>query len=878
MGFTKDIRLMRIGFIIFLFVMVCMNLSYAQHTFHRNYPIQEPNDKPIQFIDGFQMKNGNYVSMFNAVTTNQITGKFYEFLVISAFGPKGNVVWNYKITDTLTNSFGSFISIFQGKNDSIYFIGNNAIGSFSSNGKLGRIFKTEQVDENTWLFYAKIFDYNKSLFHLSYEADSSLVFKRRSYDYSTQTTSRLSIDDAALKNKFTRIHTFKFNPDSTIIMAGTVDSTHAFIAITDTLGNVRWSRKYAGLDTKKSRFTFSDATMLPDSSFLVMGYVNELNITNAVNNRRGVMVRLDKKGKILWSKRLLIGDVKNQTWLNRMVSDDKGNFVFNGHYNDAVNQKNIPMLIKADVDGKIIWKKKYDRITSSSEANLFKTQDDGFGTFVMSSENGKQIPSFIKTDGDGKSSCEEGISDDTWTDISLVSDTLKWLKSNYTTKDSLIKVNVAPYIYSVPVLSLQEKTFCPNEPIKHTLNAKIAGATNYKWSTGEEGATRDTLTVFDKGQYSVTVTVGEGVCYMLCDTAELKRYTLPSASIALSLGNWCTNGKQTLTLGYGPGHPDVKSISWSTGEKDVRNIEIATPGTYTVTVTDACNETAKATISVGEFPKKITSATIDGNLSQIDCINGLINASLVAKGNSTGLGEHKYSWSSGQSSNQISISNTNILKYTVTVTDGCGTTASAEKTFELTGKGVEKVSITKDQQGDCENITFSLNAVTNVIGIYKYLWSTNDTLPKIIIDKPGTYSVTVTDLCGNKASNSINITDKDFEPQDLVYANVFYPDGLNIKAVSTPEDSTKFKQARQYDLTFGPVNKPEYCIENITKYEFFVYNRFGQLVFESDNVLNEWDGTFKGELAPSETYLWVVRYTVLGAEKVLKGSITLLRI
>ena len=442
----------------------------------------------------------------------------------------------------------------------------------------------------------------------------------------------------------------------------------------------------------------------------------------------------------------------------------------------------------------------------------------------------------------------------------------------------MIKVNVAPYIYSNPKINLKDSIYCPNVQIKHLFNANVKGATNYKWSTGEEGATRDTLTVFDIGIYSVTVTVGEGVCYMLCDTVELMRYTLPSASIALSLGNWCTNGKQTLTLGYGPGHPDVKSISWSTGEKDVRNIEIATPGTYTVTVTDACNETAKATISVGEFPKKITSATIDGNLSQIDCINGLINASLVAKGNSTGLGEHKYSWSSGQSSNQISISNTNILKYTVTVTDGCGTTASAEKTFELIGKGVEKVSITKDQQGDCENITFSLNAVTNVIGIYKYLWSTNDTLPKIIIDKPGTYSVTVTDLCGNKASNSINITDKDFEPQDLVYANVFYPDGLNIKAVSTPEDSTKFKQARQYDLTFGPVNKPEYCIENITKYEFYVYNRFGQLVFESDNVLNEWDGTFKGELAPSETYLWVVRYTVLGAEKVLKGSITLLRI
>ncbi len=875
MGFTKDIRLMRIGFIIFLFVIVCMNLSYGQHTFHRNYPAQYTNDKPLHFIDGFQMKNGKYVSMFHVKSYDEITAKDYDFLVITAFGPKGNVEWSQKLTDTLNFALGYSAIIYQGKNDSIYFVGNKAIGSISEGGKLGRIYKTEKADENSRLMYAKIFDYNKSLFHISQEKDSSLVFQRRTYNYANQTTSKLRFDDAALKNKFTKIHTFKFNPDSTILMAGTVDSTHAFIAITDTLGNVRWSRKYAGLDTKKSRFTFSDATMLPDSSFLVIGYVNELNITNAVNNRRGVMLRLDKKGKILWSKRLLIGDVKNQTWLNRMVSDDKGNFVFNGHYNDAVNQKNIPMLMKADVDGKIIWKKKYDRIIGTSGDNVFKTQDDGIGTFVMAYENNKFVPSFIKTDGDGKSSCEEGISDDTWTDISLVSDTLKWIKSNYTTKDSLIKVNVAPYIYSVPVLSLQEKTFCPNEPIKHTFNAKIAGATNYKWSTGEEGATRDTLTVFDKGQYSVTVTVGEGVCYMLCDTAELKRYTLPSASIALSLGNWCTNGKQTLTLGYGPGHPDIKSISWSTGEKDVRNIEIATPGTYSVTVVDACNETAKATISVGEFPKKITSATIGENLT-VNCMSGEINGTLEAFGNSAGLGGNKYLWSDGQTSKKIYITQSGKQTYAVTVTDICGTTASTSKNIEPEGLFLKTVSIMKDSINKCE---LSLNAITNVSSDnFKYQWSTSEDSAKIIIDKIGTYTVTVTDICGNPATNSIQILLEDFGRKDLVYANVFYPDGLGIKTVTDQADTTRFKQAREFDLTFGPVNKPEYCIKSITKYEFFVYNRFGQLVFESDNVLNEWDGTFKGELAPSETYLWVVRYTVLGAEKVLKGSITLLRI
>ena len=150
-------------------------------------------------------------------------------------------------------------------------------------------------------------------------------------------------------------------------------------------------------------------------------------------------------------------------------------------------------------------------------------------------------------------------------------------------------------------------------------------------------------------------------------------------------------------------------------------------------------------------------------------------------------------WSNGEITNKITINQKDTLKYKVTITDFCGNSVADSLIIERKGKGVENVTITKDPQGDCENITFSLNAVTNVIGIYKYLWSTNDTLPKIIIDKPGAYSVTVTDLCGNKASNSINITDKDFEPQYFVYDNVFYPDGLNIKAVSTPEDSTKFK-------------------------------------------------------------------------------------
>ena len=120
------------------------------------------------------------------------------------------------------------------------------------------------------------------------------------------------------------------------------------------------------------------------------------------------------------------------------------------------------------------------------------------------------------------------------------------------------------------------------------------------------------------------------------------------------------------------------------------------------------------------------------------------------------------------------------------------------------------------------------------------------------------------------------ITKQDLDPKDIAYANIFFPDGMNQKL--SDADSTKIMQAIKYNRTFGPIGKDEYCLDEITKYEFFVFNRWGQKVFESTSVSNEWDGQFKDEKAPTETYLWVVKYTIFGTEKVQKGSITLVRL
>ena len=46
-----------------------------------------------------------------------------------------------------------------------------------------------------------------------------------------------------------------------------------------------------------------------------------------------------------------------------------------------------------------------------------------------------------------------------------------------------------------------------------------------------------------------------------------------------------------------------------------------------------------------------------------------------------------------------------------------------------------------------------------------------------------------------------------------------------------------------------------------TNLQFMVYNRFGQLLFESHDFSQKWDGTIHGKPQPAGAYIWTLRYT-----------------
>ncbi|WP_462318793.1 PKD domain-containing protein, partial [Marinilabilia sp.] len=66
--------------------------------------------------------------------------------------------------------------------------------------------------------------------------------------------------------------------------------------------------------------------------------------------------------------------------------------------------------------------------------------------------------------------------------------------------------------------------------------------------------------------------------------------------------------------------------------------------------------------------------------------------------------------------------------------------------------------------------------------------------------------------------------------------------------------------------------------KGIVEYKLQIYSRWGELVFESNDVNNGWDGYFREELCPQGVYIWMVTATYSNGRRIEEaGDVTLLR-
>ena len=131
-----------------------------------------------------------------------------------------------------------------------------------------------------------------------------------------------------------------------------------------------------------------------------------------------------------------------------------------------------------------------------------------------------------------------------------------------------------------------------------------------------------------------------------------------------------------------------------------------------------------------------------------------------------------------------------------------------------------------------------------------YLWQDGSVQNRFVVRQGGLYSVQVTNTCG-RASDDIFVRGDDCE---IYFPSAFTPnnDGLN----------DVFRMLHPY---------------KITDFHLIIYNRWGQVVYESKDASAGWMGTFNGKMQEAGVFIWQCNFKRSGVERYMKGTITLIR-
>ncbi|RLD40481.1 MAG: hypothetical protein DRI89_11910 [Bacteroidetes bacterium] len=142
-------------------------------------------------------------------------------------------------------------------------------------------------------------------------------------------------------------------------------------------------------------------------------------------------------------------------------------------------------------------------------------------------------------------------------------------------------------------------------------------------------------------------------------------------------------------------------------------------------------------------------------------------------------------------------------------------------------------------------------------GAEYYMWNTGEITEAIQIDSMGHYVVEVISYEGCKSTDAVQVLwGEGGEP--FYMPNAFTPngDGLND--------------------TFRAVPKYDY----ISSYQLAIYNRWGQQIFECNDIDCGWDGTYQGNDSPNGAYIYRIVYEEIsqpGKTKTLEGTVVLVR-
>jgi gliding motility-associated-like protein len=427
------------------------------------------------------------------------------------------------------------------------------------------------------------------------------------------------------------------------------------------------------------------------------------------------------------------------------------------------------------------------------------------------------------------------------------------------TTSSFLTVN------ALPVVSAFGSTVCANQ----TANLSANGGNTYAWSgpggfsSSQQNPSFPNSTTSMSGLYSVIVTDVNNCVNTAAANIVVNPIPTPQASnnspICMNqlLGLTASGGQTYQWFGPGGFTSSAQSPTFTANSA-------AFSGNYTVVVTDniGCSNTAVTPVQVNQLPSASIIATNGKGCAPL-CANFMAQTS-------AGVQSYNWTFGSGQSNTGINTSNcyANSGNYTVnlTVADnaGCQSTAIyvvnvypvpvADFNFAplkpiVNGDGVDFTNASHGANIVSWNWYFTDQATAGATSTQQN--------PHYYYDEPGTYPVVLvvkSDLGCTDTLIKALFVGEDF---GIYVPNSFTPNGDGINDTFHPKG-------------FG-----------ITKYEFDIFDRWGERIFHTNTFEDGWDGkhqTKGGDVLKSDTYIYRIKLTnTFGKAHEYTGHVTLIK-
>lgn len=279
------------------------------------------------------------------------------------------------------------------------------------------------------------------------------------------------------------------------------------------------------------------------------------------------------------------------------------------------------------------------------------------------------------------------------------------------------------------------------------------GTYTYAWNDANNQTTA-TATGLDGGNYSVTVTDGNGCTVAVNTTVGSTTATVTVSFTEVDQTNCSTPDGSSTAAGAGGTGPYTYQWDANANNQATAAATGLAAGSYDVTVTDANGCTGTGTSTVGDNTPAISATFSTSDNTSCATPNG----SATATGTG-GTGPYTYQWDAN-ANNQATATAAGLSggSYTVTVTDANGCTGTATATVGST-VAVVTVSTSTTDLTSCLNVNGSATATpSGGSAPYTYAWSPSGATATINNLVAGTYTVTVSDVngCSGTASATVN--------------------------------------------------------------------------------------------------------------------------